>query len=73
MTLRIALLLLAALAGAPAQASQSEFCTGFAEGYRLVAGGNALVPLCPLEPLTPLGSTPFREGLREGMRAARGR
>ena len=48
----------------------SEFCDGFEEGFKTVRGDMALVPLCPLEPLTPLGSTPYREGLKAGMRAA---
>lgn len=56
-----------AWAHAPAE---SEFCSGFAEGYKTVKGDMALVPLCPLEPLTPLGSTPFREGIKAGIRAA---
>ena len=51
-------------------ASASEFCAGFEEGWKTVKGDMALVPLCPLEPLTPLGSTPYREGLKAGMRAA---
>lgn len=49
----------------------SEFCDGFEEGYKTVKGEMVLVPLCPLEPLTPLGSTPFREGLKAGMKKAK--
>ncbi len=49
---------------------QEEFCAGFAEGYKSVKGDGVLVPLCPLAPLTPLGSTPFREGIKAGIRAA---
>jgi len=48
----------------------SEFCDGFEEGYKTVKGNMVLVPLCPLEPLTPLNSTPFREGIKAGIRAA---
>ena len=48
----------------------SEFCEGFAVGYKTIKGNMVLVPLCPLEPLTPLGSTPFQEGLKAGMKAA---
>ena len=51
-------------------ASASEFCAGFEEGWKTVNGDMSLVPMCPLEPLTPLGSTPYREGLKAGMRAA---
>lgn len=47
-----------------------DFCAGFDEGYKLMKGDMVLVPLCPLEPLTPLGSTPFREGIKAGIRAA---
>jgi hypothetical protein len=51
--------------------ANDDFCAGFEEGYKLLKGDMALVPLCPLEPLTPLGSTPFREGIKAGIRAAR--
>jgi hypothetical protein len=51
-------------------ASKSEFCTGFEEGYKSIKGDMILVPLCPLEPLTPIGTTPFREGIKSGIRAA---
>ena len=50
--------------------SDSQFCAGFALGYKTIKGNMVLVPLCPLEPLTPLGSTPFQEGLKAGMLAA---
>lgn len=48
----------------------SDFCDGFEIGYKTVKGNMVLVPLCPLEPLTPLGSTPYQEGLKAGMKAA---
>lgn len=48
----------------------SEFCAGFEEGWKTVRGEMSLVPMCPLEPLIPLGSTAYREGLKAGMRAA---
>mgnify|MGYP003605222643 CR=1 FL=1 len=54
-----------------ANANGSEFCDGFEEGFKIVKGDMALVPLCPLEPLTPLGSTPYREGIKAGMRVGR--
>ena len=66
LTLLLWLLVLPAAASAQ---RTSEFCRGFEEGYKSLSGG--LVPLCPLEPLTPLGSTPFREGLKAGTSAAR--
>jgi hypothetical protein len=49
----------------------TDFCDGFEEGYKAVKGSYALVPLCPLEPITPISSTPYREGLKAGMKAAR--
>jgi hypothetical protein len=55
-----------------ASAGGTSFCDGFAEGYKTVKGNLALVPLCPLEPLTLLGSTAFREGIKAGMKKAGG-
>ncbi len=49
---------------------RDEFCSGFEEGFKSVKGDMAMVPMCPLAPITPVGSTPFREGLKAGMRAA---
>ncbi len=64
----------AVLGAAPlAHAGQDEFCAGFTEGYKSIKGDMVLVPLCPLGPLTPLGSTDFREGIKAGIRAAQGR
>lgn len=45
---------------------KSPFCQGFEEGYKSVRGGG-LVPICPIPPLVPIGSTPFREGLKMGI------
>jgi hypothetical protein len=53
-------------------AVQAEFCAGFVEGYKSVKGDMAVVPACPAAPPTPVGSTPFREGLKAGIRAAQG-
>lgn len=64
---KIALLLALFSGGAMAD---SAFCTGFEEGYKTIKGDMTLVPLCPLEPLTPLDSTPFREGIKAGIEAA---
>lgn len=44
-----------------------DYQKGFEEGYRMVMGASALLPLAPIQPLTPLGSTPFREGLKAGI------
>tara|TARA_B110000977_G_C10849931_1_gene405399 strand:+ start:155 stop:376 length:222 start_codon:yes stop_codon:yes gene_type:complete len=51
--------------------AKSSFCSGFEVGYKSIKGDFALVPLCPLEPLTPLGSTPYREGILKGQEVAR--
>lgn len=67
-------LVLSALLVAPlsrADAQGSRYCAGFEDGYKSEKGSYALAPLCPLEPLTPLGSTPYREGYTAGVRAAR--
>ena len=50
--------------------AKSEFCRGFEEGYKMVKGDNVFVPFCPFEPFTPFGSTPFREGIKAGIKAA---
>ena len=67
-------LLIAPLVALPAQGS--AFCRGFEEGFKTIKGDLALVPVCPVEPVTPVGSTPFREGIKVGTakgRAAGGR
>ena len=46
------------------------FCEGFEEGYKSIKGNNVIVPICPLAPITPIGSTPFREGIKAGIAAA---
>jgi hypothetical protein len=50
--------------------THSSFEDGFREGYKSIKGDMVLVPLCPLPPLTPLGSTPYREGIKAGIKAA---
>lgn len=62
--------LAAAIPLAAAASDQDDFCRGFEEGYRSIKGDMVLVPLCPLMPLIPLGSTPFREGIKAGIAAA---
>ncbi|MBD8426995.1 hypothetical protein D5Y65_25970 [Klebsiella pneumoniae] len=50
--------------------THKTFEDGFREGYKSIKGDMVLVPLCPLPPLTPLGSTPYREGIKAGIKAA---
>ena len=50
----------------PSQNVQSPFCLGFTEGYQSIVGGMQITPICPLAPITMIGSTPFRDGLRLG-------
>jgi hypothetical protein len=50
---------------------QEEFCAGFEEGYRTIKGDMVIVPICPVAPITPIGSTAFREGIKAGFSAAR--
>ena len=52
--------------------AKSDFCRGFEIGYKTIKGNMVMVPLCPLEPLTPLGSTPYQEGIKAGIKAAGG-
>lgn len=49
---------------------RNQFCSGFEEGYRSIKGSLAIVPLCPLMPIIPIGSTTYREGLLAGQRSA---
>lgn len=69
MTTFIALLLLP-VAVASGQ-RPSAFCRGFEEGWKTIRGELAFAPICPIEPITPIGSTPFREGIKSGMDAGR--
>lgn len=64
-------LLMMAFAGS-AFADQEEFCAGFEEGYKMIKGDMVIVPICPIEPITPIGSTSFREGIKAGIKAAGG-
>ena len=48
---------------------RTEYCRGFEEGWKPLSGG--ITPICPIEPITPIGSTPFREGVKDGMQAAK--
>lgn len=51
-------------------AGRSEYCAGFSEGYKSIKGNMVIVPICPIAPLTPIGSTDFREGIKAGIAAA---
>jgi hypothetical protein len=46
-----------------------DFCQGFAEGWKSIKGELTLAPICPIEPVTPVGSNSYREGIKAGMRA----
>ena len=54
----------------PVWAGSSDFCDGFEEGYKTVKGSMVITPICPIEPITPIGSTSFREGIKAGIKAA---
>lgn len=51
-------------------ADSNAFCAGFVEGYKSVKGDMVIPPICPIAPITPIGSTDFREGIKAGIRAA---
>ena len=58
--------------GTSATAGQAEFCAGFGEGYKSVKGDMVIIPICPIAPIAPIGSNDYREGIKAGIRAARG-
>ena len=69
--LKIALLVSFVIVGAEdVFADRDEFCQGFEEGYKSIMGDLVVVPVCPVEPVTPVGSTSFREGIKAGIKAA---
>ena len=47
-----------------------DFRAGFIVGWQLVCGTNSGIPGTPGQPGTPGTSTPFLEGIKEGLRAA---
>jgi hypothetical protein len=65
------IVVLCLLLPARAHAQQTALCNGFAEGWKTLKGELTIVPICPIEPITPIGSTPYREGLKAGMVAAK--
>ena len=60
-----------AVVGGSAPQSSATFCDGYSEGWKAVKGELVIVPICPIPPITPIGSTPYREGLNAGMAKAR--
>ncbi len=54
----------------PLMAFASEFCNGFEEGFKTIKGESVYVPYCPYEPYTPYNSTPYREGIKAGIKKA---
>jgi hypothetical protein len=67
----LALILVVAPSEAHGQGQdRAQFCAGFSEGWKTVKGSLTIVPICPIPPITPIGSTPFREGIKKGMSAA---
>lgn len=68
--LKFSVALFAISASALLFAGKNEFCAGFEEGYKTIKGDIIIVPICPIPPITPIGSTDFREGIKAGMRAA---
>lgn len=69
-TMKYTFLSLALIASTSAFAEKTEFCQGFEEGYKTDKGDMIIVPICSIEPITPIGSTSFREGIKAGMNAA---
>ena len=63
----------ALLLTSPMVFAKSDFCTGFEVGYKSIKGDMVIVPICPIEPITPIGSTPYREGILKGQKVARNR
>lgn len=51
-------------------ADRTDFCAGFEEGYKTIKGDLIIIPICPVAPITPIGSTDFREGIKAGISAA---
>lgn len=50
---------------------QDEYCAGFAEGFYTVRPPAVPVPQCRNLAAVPHGSTPFREGLKDGIKEGR--
>ena len=63
-------LLFSSIILAASTANASEFCDGFAAGFKSVKGDYALVPICPLEPFHSYGTDPFDAGASLGVKKA---
>ena len=50
--------------------STLSFKFGFQIGFKLEKGNLAICPPIPIAPITPIGSTLFREGLKASFKAA---
>ena len=50
---------------------QDEYARGYRDGYKSVQG-NVIPPVPPIGPITPLGSDPYKEGYKAGVRSAGG-
>lgn len=69
LVLAVALVLVAGVA----QADDGQFEAGFEEGFKMVKGDWAILPIPPIPPITPIGSNDYREGLKAGIEAAQKR
>lgn len=49
---------------------EDNFEAGFEAGFKSIKGDYSIVPICPIPPITPIGSTPYREGIKAGIKAA---
>ena len=67
----ITFIFLASVLLSPIALAKSDFCKGFDVGYKSIKGDLAIVPICPIEPITPIGSNPYREGILKGQEVAR--
>ncbi len=47
----------------------NDYREGFVQGYRAVRGSTVIIPVIPVQPVTKVGQTPFRMGLRNGIAA----
>lgn len=50
---------------------QEEYARGYSDGYKSIRG-NIIPPIVPIGPMTPLGSDPYEEGFKAGVKAAGG-
>mgnify|MGYP006110102689 CR=1 FL=1 len=50
-----------------AYADYRTFDLGFKQGYQSVEGRYALAPITPIKPITPIGSSDYLEGFKQGV------